>query len=70
MKSRNLPDRVIPLGLSLLPGMGHLALGKRSRGLPLLALTLLLVLVLYSGMSAGTIISRSAHFVTMSTHLL
>ncbi len=52
MKSRNPPDRVIPLGLSLLPGMGHLALGKRSRGLPLLSFSLLLVLVLYGNWDA------------------
>ena len=35
------------LGASLLPGVGHIALGKRSRGVRLLVYSILMVLLLF-----------------------
>ncbi|MFQ5739204.1 MAG: ABC transporter permease [Acidobacteriota bacterium] len=47
MKRRNQSSHFSLLAASLLPGMGHILLGKHSRGLPLLAFTLAIILVLY-----------------------
>ncbi len=46
MKRRNQSDHLILL-VALLPGVGHIVLGKRSRGIPLLVFTFLMILVLY-----------------------
>ena len=47
MKRRNQSSQFSLLAASLLPGMGHILLGKHSRGRPLLAFTLAIILVLY-----------------------
>ena len=46
MKRRNHSNHHILLA-ALLPGVGHIVLGKRSRGIPLLVFTLIMILVLY-----------------------
>ncbi len=47
MKKRNQPSHSHLQAASLLPGMGHILLGKKSRGIPLLVFSLMIVLVLY-----------------------
>ena len=47
MKRRNQSSQFSLLAAFLLPGMGHILLGKHSRGRPLLAFTLAIILVLY-----------------------
>ena len=47
MKRRNQSSHFSLLAASLLPGMGHILLGKHSRGRPLLAFTLAIILLLY-----------------------
>ncbi len=48
MKKRNQYKKSILLGSFILPGMGHIVLGKRSRGIHILAYSLLMVLLLFS----------------------
>ncbi len=47
MKKRNQSSHFRLTAASLLPGMGHILLGKQSRGIPLLVFALAIILVLY-----------------------
>ena len=47
MKKRRRSKDLLLLGASLLPGVGHIALGKRSRGVRLLVYSILMVLLVF-----------------------
>jgi peptide/nickel transport system permease protein len=71
MKKRNLPRSKLALAASLIPGLGHLVLGKRRRGLHVLVFALGLLLVLVLRWDAFAAALASAHLASrLSAHFL